>query len=197
MTDRTLPPIHMYSDTDYFSAQLSTSTMDGSGGEVNQSYPPSIFTFKPKTTALLIHITLKNAQNEVIGQAHANLATISSFTLWKEQSGNSGRCCIPIMQSMTCIGEFWFEFVHILPCLSTFKGDYIYPYRNEPLVVGHRGMGMNKPVVDRSKLQLGENTVPSFTKTVDFNADAVEFDVQLTKDGIPVIYHDCKCKSDS
>ena len=55
-------------------------------------------------------------------------------------------------------------------------------------VVGHRGSGANSAA--RTNLQLGENTMQSFTSAAALGASAVEFDVQLTKDLVPVIYHD-------
>lgn len=39
-------------------------------------------------------------------------------------------------------------------------------------------------------LQLGENTLQSFIAAANLGANYVEFDVQLTKDHVPVIYHD-------
>ena len=35
-----------------------------------------------------------------------------------------------------------------------------------------------------------ENTMPSFEKALELGADALEFDVALTRDGIPVVIHD-------
>ena len=55
-------------------------------------------------------------------------------------------------------------------------------------VVGHRGSGANSAA--HTNLQLGENTLQSFTSAAALGASAVEFDVQLTKDLVPVIYHD-------
>ncbi|KAI4093489.1 MAG: hypothetical protein LQ344_002902 [Seirophora lacunosa] len=55
-------------------------------------------------------------------------------------------------------------------------------------VVGHRGSGAN--TTSRSNLQIGENTIQSFVSAVAAGASCVEFDVQLTKDLIPVIFHD-------
>ncbi|KAG5750925.1 hypothetical protein H9Q70_006425 [Fusarium xylarioides] len=52
---------------------------------------------------------------------------------------------------------------------------------------GHRGNGQN----DKSlRLQVGENSLQSFQTAIEHGADVVEFDVQLTKDSILVIYHD-------
>lgn len=49
-----------------------------------------------------------------------------------------------------------------------------------PLVVAHRGASLERP----------ENTLPAFEAAVRAGADAVELDVRLTADGIPVICHD-------
>lgn len=56
------------------------------------------------------------------------------------------------------------------------------------MVIGHRGLGKN--MASRKSLQLGENTVQSFIAAANLGASYVEFDVQLTKDHVPVIYHD-------
>lgn len=55
-------------------------------------------------------------------------------------------------------------------------------------VIGHRGLGKNYQ--SSKSLQLGENTVESFIAAASLGASYVEFDVQLTKDNIPVVYHD-------
>ena len=39
-------------------------------------------------------------------------------------------------------------------------------------------------------LQLGENTLESFIQAANLGASYIEFDVQLTKDLVPVVYHD-------
>ena len=53
-------------------------------------------------------------------------------------------------------------------------------------VVAHRGLGMNlKP-----GRGIRENTVASIIAAHDFGADWSEFDVQVTKDGVPVLWHD-------
>ncbi len=52
---------------------------------------------------------------------------------------------------------------------------------NRPLVIGHRGVSAFYP----------ENTLESFRAAFgEFKADMIEFDVHLSKDGIPVIIHD-------
>jgi len=46
-------------------------------------------------------------------------------------------------------------------------------------VVAHRGVPTEAP----------ENTIASFQRAVDLGADAIEFDVRLTRDRAPIIYH--------
>ncbi|MBS7618882.1 glycerophosphodiester phosphodiesterase, partial [Candidatus Bathyarchaeota archaeon] len=47
-------------------------------------------------------------------------------------------------------------------------------------VVAHRGASGYEP----------ENTIKAIEKAIDMNADAVEVDVRLSKDGVPVVIHD-------
>ncbi|MEU4266925.1 glycerophosphodiester phosphodiesterase [Streptomyces sp. NPDC026092] len=47
-------------------------------------------------------------------------------------------------------------------------------------VVGHRG----------DPYRVRENTVPSIVSAIEGGADAVEIDVRLTRDGVPVLLHD-------
>jgi glycerophosphoryl diester phosphodiesterase len=49
-----------------------------------------------------------------------------------------------------------------------------------PIIFAHRGASHSSP----------ENTLAAFEKAIKFNADAVEFDVKLTKDQQVVIIHD-------
>lgn len=65
--------------------------------------------------------------------------------------------------------------------------------------VGHRGMGTSyKHLVGESKepkmSHIRENTIRSLAEAGRCGADFVECDVQLTKDKIPVIYHDFNLK---
>ncbi|KAK8050430.1 hypothetical protein PG994_012160 [Apiospora phragmitis] len=60
----------------------------------------------------------------------------------------------------------------------------MYPNR----VIGHRGLGLNENELRR--LQIGEHTLLSLESALDNGADFIEFDVQVTRDRVPVIYHD-------
>ncbi|NIN64972.1 MAG: hypothetical protein GTO63_09780 [Anaerolineae bacterium] len=46
-------------------------------------------------------------------------------------------------------------------------------------IVAHRGAPLGVP----------ENTMPAFERALELGADAIELDVRLSKDGIPVVFH--------
>lgn len=48
------------------------------------------------------------------------------------------------------------------------------------LVIGHRG----------NKVLVAENTIESMASALEAGADAMEFDVRLSRDGVPVVMHD-------
>lgn len=52
-----------------------------------------------------------------------------------------------------------------------------------PLVIGHRG-----------HWKTVENTIRSFHEAIELGAQMLEFDVQLSKDGVPVVFHDYSLK---
>jgi glycerophosphoryl diester phosphodiesterase len=49
-----------------------------------------------------------------------------------------------------------------------------------PLIIGHRGASAVAP----------ENTMIAFQLALEAGADGIEFDVRLTRDGVPVVIHD-------
>lgn len=49
-----------------------------------------------------------------------------------------------------------------------------------PLIIAHRGASAAAP----------ENTLAAFRKALEIGAEGIEFDVQLAKDGVPVVFHD-------
>ncbi|MBI4126669.1 MAG: hypothetical protein HY465_04170 [Deltaproteobacteria bacterium] len=48
-----------------------------------------------------------------------------------------------------------------------------------PLVIAHRGASAETP----------ENTIAAFERAVELGAEAIELDVQVTRDGVPVVTH--------
>jgi hypothetical protein len=58
------------------------------------------------------------------------------------------------------------------------------------LDIGHRGLGNSHHTPDELKPSAAENTIASLKRAGAHGADYVEFDVQLTRDLVPVVYHD-------
>ncbi|KAL2750907.1 glycerophosphocholine phosphodiesterase GPCPD1 isoform X4 [Vespula maculifrons] len=58
------------------------------------------------------------------------------------------------------------------------------------LDVGHRGLGTSFKFETKNCANVRENTIASLKTASYHGADMVEFDVQLSKDYVPVIYHD-------
>lgn len=56
--------------------------------------------------------------------------------------------------------------------------------------MGHRGAGTSFKPNTTTDTTIRENTIASLKRAAEHGADMVEFDVQLSKDLIPVIYHD-------
>lgn len=50
----------------------------------------------------------------------------------------------------------------------------------QPLIIAHRGASAEKP----------ENTVAAFRRAVALEVDGIELDVHVTRDGVPVVFHD-------
>ncbi|MDP1579233.1 MAG: glycerophosphodiester phosphodiesterase [Candidatus Didemnitutus sp.] len=49
-----------------------------------------------------------------------------------------------------------------------------------PLIIAHRGASAEKP----------ENTPAAFQRALELKVDGIELDVHLTRDGVPVVFHD-------
>ena len=101
---------------------------------------------------------------------------------------------VPILEngSMNYIGSVTFSVLVVTPFRSPTAPPRASPgfwkKDGSTQVVGHRGSGANSTA--RTNLQIGENTVQSFLTASSLGASCVEFDVQLTKDCFPVIFHD-------
>jgi glycerophosphodiester phosphodiesterase len=131
--------------------------------------------------------------------ARAALLLDGAFiSLWKEQNPLGGRIKLPILGALGKIWGFMIvECTVVKAHTEKYVAEGVSPAatawsREEVALVGHRGLGMNRTVVKngRPRLQLGENTIVSLTKGGELGAHYVEFDVQLTRDLVPVLYHD-------
>ncbi|KAK4198489.1 Glycerophosphoryl diester phosphodiesterase family-domain-containing protein [Triangularia verruculosa] len=132
-----------------------------------------------------------NSENKV-GRGVALLSSVRP-TIGTKRMNLQGDVCVPIMgANFEVIGSVNFNFLVITPfshpSMEVTSEHTYWKKMASTMVIGHRGLGKN--MTDSRSLQLGENTVSSFIAAANLGANYVEFDVQLTKDHVPVIYHD-------
>jgi glycerophosphodiester phosphodiesterase len=161
----------------------------------NISTDPIVFTTPDATKVkLLFDIVPTYSGNEKnkVGRGVALLSSVRP-TIGAKRMNLQGDVCVPIVgANLDVIGTVNFNFLVITPFshpkMEVTSQQTYWKKMTSTMVIGHRGMGKN--VVSNRSLQLGENTVPSFIAAANLGAQYVEFDVQLTKDHVPVIYHD-------
>lgn len=128
-----------------------------------------------------------------LGRAVALLSSIRS-SVGNNRMNLSGDLSVPIIAADTLevLGTVNFTFSVITPFhhpnMSITENQTYWKTVSNTMVIGHRGLGKNQETT--RSLQLGENTIQSFISAANLGANYVEFDVQLTKDHVPVIYHD-------
>ncbi|KAK8759228.1 hypothetical protein V5799_003141 [Amblyomma americanum] len=117
-----------------------------------------------------------------------------SYILPGNLKGTCGTCTVPITGNRhQPVGELNVSYLIIrplagYPCYCHETYSKFWKKTNRGLDVGHRGSG-NARRTDKVENVL-ENTVASFNYAAKHGADMVELDVQLSKDKVPVIYHD-------
>lgn len=156
--------------------------------------PVSFYTKDPTKVKLYFDLvpTYAGSTNKVIGRAVALLSSIKP-TVGSNRMLLQGDLSVPMVAADTLelIGSINFNFLIITPFQHPNMGiseDQTYWRSTSTMVIGHRGLGKN--MATQKSLQLGENTIQSFITAANLGASYVEFDVQLTKDHVPVIYHD-------
>ncbi|RDW66060.1 GDPD-domain-containing protein [Coleophoma cylindrospora] len=162
----------------------------------NISTEPIVFTTHDASKVkILFDIvpTYSGRQENKVARGVAVLSLIKP-TIGLKRMNLQGDISVPIVAASTLevIGLVNFNFLIITPFSHpnmgiTAKQTY-WKELSSPMVIGHRGLGKNQTA--NKSLQLGENTIQSFIAAANLGANYVEFDVQLTKDHVPVIYHD-------
>ncbi|KAF9407914.1 Glycerophosphocholine phosphodiesterase [Podila epigama] len=168
----------------------------------DSSYHEQIVFYASNPEEVILHFsvfpTFGHSTEKTVGRGTAMLSSLDN--LRKDYKGQHPamtplqgmNMTVPIfgVDSMTIIGRVRVEFTVVRP----FKHEnlkvgskHTYWKSLTTTVIGHRGLGMNRKV---SNLQLGENTLLSFVTAASLGAEYVEFDVQMTKDMVPVLYHD-------
>ncbi|KOS22534.1 Glycerophosphodiester phosphodiesterase GDE1 [Escovopsis weberi] len=136
--------------------------------------------------------TYSGSEKNKIGRGVALMSTVKP-ALGTGRMTLQGDVCVPIMGiSLDVIGTVNFNFLVITPFhhknMEITSTQTYWKKMSSTMLIGHRGLGKNQ--ASNKSLQLGENTLPSFIAAANLGAQYVEFDVQLTKDHVPVIYHD-------
>ena len=161
----------------------------------NISTEPIVFTAADASKVKIyfdIVPTYAGTQKHKVGRAVAMLSSIKQ-AIGLKRTNLHGDVSVPIMSTtLEVIGCVNFNFLIVTPFSHpnmgvTAKQTY-WKEVSSTMVIGHRGLGKN--VTSNRSLQLGENTLQSFIAAANLGANYVEFDVQLTKDHVPVIYHD-------
>ncbi|KAJ4296714.1 Glycerophosphocholine phosphodiesterase [Kalmusia sp. IMI 367209] len=184
------------------SVVVSASGADGEPTVIDLPVQENIstepITFKTKDVSkvkLLFDIvpTYAGSNDRIVGRGVALLSTFKTI-LGSKRIPLQGDLSVPVMaaSTMDVIGSVNFNFIVITPFshpnLSITEQHTYWKTIASTMVIGHRGLGKNTAA--RNSLQLGENTIQSFIAAANLGASYVEFDVQLTKDHVPVIYHD-------
>ncbi|EEB13637.1 conserved hypothetical protein [Pediculus humanus corporis] len=118
-----------------------------------------------------------------------------SYILPSAMTSSEGRIIVPVTSTKhQPIGQISADYLVIKPIenytcdMSTSYAKY-WKHSLQGLDVGHRGLGTS---FKQKSCAAGvrENTIASLKEAASHGADYVEFDVQLSKDMVPVIYHD-------
>ncbi|THX29926.1 GDPD-domain-containing protein [Aureobasidium pullulans] len=164
---------------------------------VQENISTSPITFKtrdPTKVRLLFDIvpTYSGSKDKIVGRGVALLSSIKP-SIGSKRMLLQGDLSVPIVaaETLDVIGSVNFNFLIITPFQHPnmhIAENQTYWKSTSTQVIGHRGLGKN--MASMKSLQLGENTLQSFIAAANLGASYVEFDVQLTKDHVPVIYHD-------
>ena len=157
--------------------------------------PVVFYASDPTKIKLLFDLvpTYAGTKDKILGRGVALLSSIKP-SIGSKRITLQGDSTVPIIaaNTMDVIGSVTFNFLIVTPFkhpkMSINEAQTYWKSLASTMVIGHRGLGKN--IAGRKSLQLGENTIQSFIAAANLGASYVEFDVQLTKDLVPVIYHD-------
>eukprot|EP00835_Amoeboradix_gromovi_P005072 NODE_444_length_8544_cov_0.465127.p1 type:complete len:798 gc:universal NODE_444_length_8544_cov_0.465127:3265-5658(+) len=115
---------------------------------------------------------------------------ISSLIVNKHVVYNAPRMTtqISLIHENKVVGLLTVQIVIIHPFINSTAYDNVAPpVQGKFKIIGHRGNGADKA---RKGLHVQENSILSMQTAANLGAEYIEFDVQVTKDLVPVIYHD-------
>lgn len=147
----------------------------------------------PASTAFLLDFFIYSSRNsEGEPPYHAGF----SYLLPSALRGSEGNVVVPITSTkQRPLGELIMDYIVIKPmpnvkCNMSLTYARHWKQTRSGLDVGHRGAGNSFKEDMKNCAEVRENTIASLKTAIDHGADFVEFDVQLSKDLIPIIYHD-------
>ncbi|KAJ8983421.1 hypothetical protein NQ317_005886 [Molorchus minor] len=119
-----------------------------------------------------------------------------SYLLPTVLQSSEGNVTLPVTSTKhRPLGQLRIDYLVIGP-MPHFKCDMSISYARHwkktrsGLDVGHRGSGSSFKTKVQNCAEVRENTIASLKNAIEYGADFVEFDVQLSKDLVPIIYHD-------
>ncbi|ETV90552.1 hypothetical protein, variant 1 [Aphanomyces invadans] len=143
---------------------------------------------------------MAHPSNDLVGSC---MITRSQVAMDSKQSQGILTC--PILapgQHHVVVGEAAFQYLHVRPHIhpanavhaskpALENGLPAHATSGVALDIGHRGLGRSYyQKLGHRVSSIRENTLPSFMIAGFSGADMVEFDVQLSKDCVPIVYHD-------
>ncbi|XP_076016331.1 glycerophosphocholine phosphodiesterase GPCPD1 [Genypterus blacodes] len=159
----------------------------------------SIHTMDPDNLELIFEFFEEDLSEHVVQgdtlPGHVGTACLLSST-FAESGKDIGEVTLPIMgrNSRQTIGKVRVDYLVMRPIWGQqcdMSSSYTkYWKKRSTLVVGHRGAGSTHAAKHH---RVRENTIASFKSAANHGAAYVEFDVHLSKDAIPIVYHDLTC----
>ncbi|XP_050808077.1 glycerophosphocholine phosphodiesterase GPCPD1 isoform X2 [Gopherus flavomarginatus] len=190
--------ISLISDTEYKSRHSQPEC--GYGLQPDRWTEYSIQTMEPDNLELVFDFFEEDLSERVLQgdelPGHVGTACLLSSMI-AELGKSAGILTLPIMSrsSRKTIGKVRVDYIIIKPIsgyICDMQASYAKYWRpRTTLDVGHRGAGNSTTTTKLAKVQ--ENTVASLRNAASHGAAFVEFDVHLSKDHVPVVYHDLTC----
>lgn len=159
------------------------------GSRLNEPYFFKVEPFENVRVRWTLSRNSLDSQKSAMGSGYTLLSPTSSGL--RPDTESLVRGARTILQSCTDgsalgIVQFSYHIVTSHPPPSRLAPPTFWQFGNG--IGGHRGSGKNR--LAHKQLQIGENTAQSFLTAIEHGASFIEFDVQLTKDQMPVVYHD-------
>lgn len=190
-------PHHAYTEVASLCDQDSLFSKQGQFGKEYKENEMMIFqstVLFPANIAFLIDLYVYSSKAiEGDPPYHAGF----SYLIPSALQGSEGTLILPVTSTKhRPLGQLTVEYLLIRP-MQNFKCDMSITYARHwkktrsGLDVGHRGSGSSFKLDEpKNCAEVRENTIASMKTAIEHGADFVEFDVQLSKDLVPIIYHD-------